>query len=587
MHAARWIIALGVVIALPAQRAGAADSRPSVAMLRAYASPPAEVAWADDVEYHVVMSSALGDWRTLTVEDVRRRVGVRRALRTCEQCACFAPVIERLGIRFGVIGAVSQAEPGRAVVTLRLCDGGVEGGRWRREGRDAGQIAGRLTRGFLAPALDEARTAPPLGAPSPEDAPAQIGSLFITTRPGDVEVLVDERFVGHTSGDLLEGRGEGRLRDVVVGRHVITVRKPGFESQKRVVEVREGEITREEITLRAVSSAAQLTVGTSPSGAAIHVDGRVLGLSPAALMLPAGRFEIKVRKRGYRPEKALISLGDGEGRRLFFELERAGGVRVVCLTDAGPWDGVVVTIRRSAGISMWRSRPLGPDGSVAFEDLDAGLYVVTCQPPGGASLMRTISVEAGSVAHVRMNLGARPAVKRNSPTEPRARHHAEDHAQPFPRQPSQPGQPGQPNQSRADDRADPPLDKSADRYRYELVAWTGTVLASLLAITGSAALIKAEDRATEADEAFREYQAATSQIEADRLRAQVAAREDEANDLYAAGGALVGGAALAGAVAVAAFVFMPEQSSAESSPGPTAALGTWRGGATLGVRWSW
>jgi len=94
------------------------------------------------------------------------------------------------------------------------------------------------------------RTGPPVGTPSsrrvdpppsiqapipPAAAPSRFGTLSISVRPGDAEVVVDgERWASGASNDRL-------LIQLSEGRHVVEVSKNGFRRFSTEIQVRAGE----------------------------------------------------------------------------------------------------------------------------------------------------------------------------------------------------------------------------------------------------------------------------------------------------------------------------------------------------------
>jgi hypothetical protein len=90
-----------------------------------------------------------------------------------------------------------------------------------------------------------ARRAPPAAPNAPLAAqPAAYGSLAIRVQPADAEVLVDgERWRGPEAQDRL-------VIEVPEGRHTIEIQKPGYRTYVTDVQVRSGETTTLNVSLR-------------------------------------------------------------------------------------------------------------------------------------------------------------------------------------------------------------------------------------------------------------------------------------------------------------------------------------------------
>jgi hypothetical protein len=84
---------------------------------------------------------------------------------------------------------------------------------------------------------------PPMNAPRGGDA-AAYGSLAIRVQPADVEILIDgETWRGPDAQDRL-------IVDVAEGSHTVEIRKPGFRTYVTQVNVRRGESTAVNVSLR-------------------------------------------------------------------------------------------------------------------------------------------------------------------------------------------------------------------------------------------------------------------------------------------------------------------------------------------------
>lgn len=81
-------------------------------------------------------------------------------------------------------------------------------------------------------------------SPSDESARNGTGRLMILVQPADADVRVDGQPLQTTAGE------NGTVLDLPVGRHVVQVRKAGYVGYLREIEVRSGETSNVEVTLR-------------------------------------------------------------------------------------------------------------------------------------------------------------------------------------------------------------------------------------------------------------------------------------------------------------------------------------------------
>jgi len=137
----------------------------------------------------------------------------------------------------------------------------------------------------------------------PEPAPTIPESLRIETDPSGAKVLVDGADAGATPVEL------GSLGP---GMHLVRVTLDGYAPAELSVELVDG---TSPAPLRFVlqSVTARLRVRSEPVGATLRVDGRPGGTTPVEdLELAAGRHELRVEQKGFRPWVRQMELQPGE-----------------------------------------------------------------------------------------------------------------------------------------------------------------------------------------------------------------------------------------------------------------------------------
>ncbi|MBT3375715.1 MAG: PEGA domain-containing protein [Lentisphaerae bacterium] len=139
----------------------------------------------------------------------------------------------------------------------------------------------------------------------------QTGAIHVESVPSRAEVSIDGR---------LWGTAPLTIEDVAYGEHVLRFEKHGHEPVSRAVTVSEKEQTVRS-TLKPIVTTV-LRVESEPSGAAVRVGGEEVGWTPVVLEgVTPGRYEILVRKDGYKLFQKWISLSQGETRVLPCTLE--------------------------------------------------------------------------------------------------------------------------------------------------------------------------------------------------------------------------------------------------------------------------
>jgi hypothetical protein len=148
-----------------------------------------------------------------------------------------------------------------------------------------------------------------------DEQAAQIGTLTVTTNvPAQIEI--DNLMVGRTPLG-------GPLR-VAAGLRRLAVVAPGHAPLHQEVPVSGGQEVALKLDLQPIQGTlAQLKVHSTLPGADVLVDGKLVGHTPMAssLALAPGRYEVSVRRAGYRGPKRDIDLVDGATGELTLEPE--------------------------------------------------------------------------------------------------------------------------------------------------------------------------------------------------------------------------------------------------------------------------
>ena len=148
-----------------------------------------------------------------------------------------------------------------------------------------------------------------------------------------------------------------------------------------------------------------IRVTSTPSGAAVLVDGREVGATPLAdLGFPAGRHEVWVKKQGYEPYGKQVDLGAGRSLSLIVELVPSGSLKGRLFVEADP---------REASV---RILPGGAEFSQGME-LDPGRLQIEVSAPGYETHTRWVDVVAGEDESLTVRLARSPAEPSPAATE--------------------------------------------------------------------------------------------------------------------------------------------------------------------------
>jgi hypothetical protein len=135
------------------------------------------------------------------------------------------------------------------------------------------------------------------------------GSLMVQTTPDSATVYVD-------SADV----GTGRVQTTVEEEsHRIRAAAPGYQPRSTTVSVQAGQ--RRSVSLPLSRKTGSLRVTSSPSDAAVFVDGERVGKTSLTVQQPVGEHTVRVEKEGFAPAEGTVSLTT-EGRALSLSLSR-------------------------------------------------------------------------------------------------------------------------------------------------------------------------------------------------------------------------------------------------------------------------
>ena len=130
------------------------------------------------------------------------------------------------------------------------------------------------------------------------------GELSINSTPEGAEIRIDSR----TDPNWITPYSMAGLEP---GPHSITIRKVGYSSEARNVDVASG--SKSFLVVHLTQLGAMVTVTSSPVGASIFVNGKDTGrVTPAQIVAEKGAHTFLVRKQGYLDETTTVELAAGQ-----------------------------------------------------------------------------------------------------------------------------------------------------------------------------------------------------------------------------------------------------------------------------------
>jgi serine/threonine protein kinase len=180
-------------------------------------------------------------------------------------------------------------------------------------GRDRGETDAPAQRSPAPPSSTRA----PGGQVSSSSArtPAPLATLQVSSTPPGAQIVFDDK-------EDTAWMTPFTFQDVSIGRHTLDIKKPGYNTERRIVILLSKETQRINVVLATAFGVLKIT--TVPARAQIYVDGELKPeTTPATLKLATGARRILLRKEGYQDAEQLVEIEDNSATTLNQQLLEA------------------------------------------------------------------------------------------------------------------------------------------------------------------------------------------------------------------------------------------------------------------------
>jgi predicted secreted protein len=138
------------------------------------------------------------------------------------------------------------------------------------------------------------------------------GTISVQSSPAGGTVFIDNASSG-TTNVIIPG--------IPSGPHQVRIEKSGYLNWESSVNVTGGRTSLLKATLKPNSGSVQ--VNSNPQGGTIYLDGTAIAISPALLtVIPSGNHMVSIKKTGYMPYSANVTIKPGEKKFLYALLEK-------------------------------------------------------------------------------------------------------------------------------------------------------------------------------------------------------------------------------------------------------------------------
>lgn len=124
--------------------------------------------------------------------------------------------------------------------------------------------------------------------------------IYVTTDPENANLFCDSAACGSTPATITS---------VVAGKHILTVRKPGYRETRATVTIKSGDRLAVELKLEHLRGLA--LIHSVPSGADVEIEGVNIGKTPLfSCNFPPGQNRLQISKPGYIPKSVNVNIED-------------------------------------------------------------------------------------------------------------------------------------------------------------------------------------------------------------------------------------------------------------------------------------
>lgn len=215
-------------------------------------------------------------------------------------------------------------------------------------------------------------------------------SVTLEPMPATVKLLTAPQLAETSwsvNGQLL-GQGQSFTEQFQPGSYQITAEHPSYQPASISVELAAADEITETLTLTPVQG--NLVLASRPAGAAISINGELVGQTPLSMPKPGGSYQVELTLAGYEPLQDTINLTyrqPAQQRDYFLR-----PVQAKLTIAATPADGILLVNGKPA------QSPLS---------LDAGkAYTVRYEKPGYLSQTQSLTLQAGEQRTLQMALKA-------------------------------------------------------------------------------------------------------------------------------------------------------------------------------------
>jgi hypothetical protein len=221
------------------------------------------------------------------------------------------------------------------------------------------------------------------------------GNIYVMSTPAGASAVLD--------GGVSQLLTPGTFINVLPGKHLVIVAKPGYQSYSNTVNVSVGTTQNVLVTLDQVILPGGISVTSDPQGSGLSVDGIYQG--PTDLIvgnLEAGPHKVTVAEPGYQTSNQTVTVIS----------DQVIQVSATLVPENNPPTGdIQVSSTPSGAVVYLDSNYQGftpPNDKLDINDLAPGIYTISLTKLGYQDYTTSVTLPAGKIIQVSANLVPSP-----------------------------------------------------------------------------------------------------------------------------------------------------------------------------------
>jgi hypothetical protein len=208
------------------------------------------------------------------------------------------------------------------------------------------------------------------------------GFISVSSSPSGAYIYLDDAYKDTTPK---------MISSVKVGSHTIKLEKSGYEDVTRTVTVRAGETaTISETLTELAQKTGSISISSSPSGAAIYLDGIHEGTTPKTVSsVKVGSHTIKLEKSGYDDVARTVTVSAYETATIS-----------ETLTELAQEPGSISISSSPSGADIYLDGAYKDTTPKTISSVKVGSHTIKLEKSGYGDVTRNVTVRAGETANV-------------------------------------------------------------------------------------------------------------------------------------------------------------------------------------------